>query len=87
MHEHLESDLGKAAFLIVKGFRVLGLTDVGRGRYAFRFENGEDAAKATLGYMQGEAVSAKALISAEKDLKSLLYATKGNGNGKFGRNP
>ena len=86
--EHLEYDLGTAAFLTAKGLRLLGLADAGRGRYAFRFADGEAAAQAALDYMQGEAVPAKALIAAEKDLKTLLYSTKGsrNGNGNYGRN-
>ncbi len=78
--EYLQHDLGTAAFLVVKGFRFLGLVNKGGGRYAFRFadEDGR-AAETSLGYMQGESVPARALIAAEKDLKTALYSG-GNGN-------
>ena len=80
--EHQESDLGTAAFLQVRGFRLLGLSPLGGRRWGFRFAdpNG-DAAQAALAYLQGESVPARSLISAEKDLKTLLYSEKGNGNG------
>ena len=82
--EHRESDLGTASFLVVKSFRLLGLApDGGSGRYAFRFEDSDGkAAEAALAYLQGESLPAKALIAAEKDLKTLLYSRKGNGYGK-----
>jgi len=81
--EHVESDLGTAAFLVVRGFRLLGLMPNGGGRYAFRFDDSnEKASEAALSYMQGECVPARALVAAEKDLKTLLYTRKGNGNGK-----
>ena len=81
--EHVESDLGTAAFLVVRGFRLLGLMHNGGGRYAFRFDDpNEKASEAALSYLQGECVPARALVAAEKDLKTLLYTRKGNGNGK-----
>jgi hypothetical protein len=81
--EHLEADLGTASFLVVRGFRLLGLTQNSAGRYSFRFENREGKAEeAALDYLQGESVPAKALIAAERDLKTLLYGKKrGYGNG------
>jgi hypothetical protein len=82
--EHIEADLGTAAFLVVRGFRLLGLTqNSASGRYSFRFENAEaKAEEAALDYLQGESVPAKALIAAERDLKTLLYGKKrGTGNG------
>lgn len=40
--DHLETDLGVAAFLVVRGFRVLGLdAPEGGSRYAFRFADPE----------------------------------------------
>ncbi len=87
MREHLESDLGTAAFLVVRGFRLLGLEPNGSGRYAFRFEDPQDkTAAAALAYLQGENVPARAFAAAEKDLKTLLYTRKGNGYGKRHRN-
>ncbi len=83
--EHMESDLGTAAFMQVRGFRLLGLSPLGGRRWAFQFANPDgDAAQAALAYLQGESVPARSLIAAEKDLKTLLYSQKGNGNGKFG---
>jgi hypothetical protein len=82
MPEHVQSDLGTAAFLVVRGFRLLGLAQDGRGRFQFRFDDSDDrAANAALGYLQGESVPARALIAAEKDLKTLLYSMNGNGHG------
>jgi len=88
-NEHLESDLGTAAFLQVRGFRLLGLAPSGAGRYAFRFADPDgEAAQAALGYLQGEVVAAQSLVAAEKNLKTLLYSTKnGDVNGKiYGKN-
>lgn len=80
MREHLESDLGTAAFLVVRGFRLLGLVPNGGRRYAFRFEG--TAAEAALAYLQAETVPARALMDAQKNLKTLLYARKRDGDGK-----
>ncbi len=80
-HEHRESDLGAAAFLVVRGFRLLGLVANGGGRFSFRFADPDGAAaEAAMGYLQGESVPARALIAAQKDLKNLLYAQKRNGD-------
>ena len=85
--EHLEQDLGTAAFLQVRGFRLLGLAPSGAGRYTFRFADPDgEAAQAALAYLQGEAVAAYSLVAAEKNLKTLLYSIKkGNGNGNHKR--
>ncbi len=87
--DHMEQDLGTAAFLQVRGFRLLGLAPTGAGRYAFRFADPDgEASAASLAYLQGEAVAAYSLVAAEKSLKTFLYATKdGNVNGKrYGKN-
>ena len=80
--DHLERDLGAAAYLLAKGFRLLRLAPQGRGRYSFRFADPEGhTAEASLGYFQGDSVSAKALVAAEKNLKTLLYTKKETENG------
>ena len=80
--EHLEADLGTAAFLVVQGFHLLGLAPNGKGRYAFRFQDHDGTvAQAALAYLQGQSVPARALVAAEKDLKTLLYSRRRNGNG------
>src|SRR6266404_9202489 len=62
---HEESDLGTAAFLVVRGNRLEGLTPVDGRRYAFRFMDPEGTAPgAALAYLAGESVPAKALIAA-----------------------
>jgi hypothetical protein len=82
--EHLESDLGAAAFLIAEGYRLTGVVPAGNRRLAFRFENVDgECRRAVLRYYQGASVSAKDLIAAEKNLKTLLYSQNGDGNGKF----
>lgn len=84
IEDYLEADLGTAAFLIVRGFRLLGLVPDGGRRYAFRFEDPQgDAAEGALAYLRGDAVPAKALVAAMRDLKTLLYARKENGNGNY----
>ena len=75
--EYRESDLGIAAYLVVKGFPILGLERVNGRRYAFRFEdeNGQTAA-AAMSYIHGDCVPAKQLVSAVKDLKTMLYSNE-----------
>jgi hypothetical protein len=92
--EHLESDLGTAAFLVVRGFPLLGLKRIGGSRFGFRFADPRGEASGTaMAYLRGEAAPAKMLFAAERDLKTLLYSQKGNGteNGNNGdihhRNP
>lgn len=81
-HEHHESDLGAAAFLVVRGFRLLGLAANDGKRFSFRFADPDGAAaEAAMAYLQGDSAPARALISAQKDLKNLLYARKRNGDG------
>lgn len=83
-NEHIQSDLGTAAFLVVRRFSLLGLKLVGTGRFGFRFRDPEGgAAAAAMAYLRGDSVPAKQLIAAERDLKTLLYSKKnGNENGK-----
>ena len=82
VNEHLEDDLGIAAFLVVKGFKLLGLLPGNRGHYSFRFKDADGQAKeAVMSYLQGESIPAKDLISTEKSLKVFLYAAKGTRNG------
>jgi hypothetical protein len=89
---HLEFDLGAAAFLIVRGFSLVSLEpDPSGRRFAFRFDDPEGAIKAaSLDYFRGASAPARDLISAEKYLKSLLYAVKplrnGHGNEHSHRN-
>jgi hypothetical protein len=82
MQEHLEYDLGTAAFLVVEGFRLVGTAGSAKHRMAFRFENDHGkCSEAVLQYFQGASVPAKALVAAQKDLKILLYSKDGDGNG------
>ena len=83
---HLQSP---AAFLHVRGFRLLGLSPIRPGRYAFRFSDPEGMAEeAAMAYLAGEPVAARALVESEKSLKTLLYSRKRdvNGNGNYKRN-
>ncbi len=85
MPEHLEHDLATASFLVVRGFRLLGLQPNGQGRYLFRFEDGNGTAgQAVLDYLAGAQVPAKAITDAEKSLKTLLYSQprERHGNGR-----
>jgi hypothetical protein len=79
--ERRESDLGVAAYLVVKGFSVLGLEPAAGRRLNFRFDNeGGAADAAALAYMHDDCVSARQLVGAMKDLKTMLYSKNGNGN-------
>jgi hypothetical protein len=89
---HLEFDLGAAAFLIVRGFPLVSLEpDPSGRRFAFRFDDSQGAVRsASLDYFRGAGAPARDLITAEKYLKSLLYAVKplrnGHGNEYTRRN-
>lgn len=88
--EYLENELGVAAFLTARGFRLLGLKEVSEGRFSFRFSEDEsdNTAKAALDYLAGATVIAKDMVSAERSLKTLLYSrpTNGLGTRNFNRN-
>lgn len=88
--EYLESDLGTAAFLVVRGFRLLGVEPLDRGRLAFRFADESGKAKdAALEFLSGASVVARDFVAAEKNLKTVLYSTKGTaryGNGNRRKN-
>jgi|ERR1035438_2465037 hypothetical protein len=75
------SDLGTAAFLVVKGLQLLGATPDAEGRrYLFRFVDPHSQGQAlAMAYQSGEAVPARDIVAAEKNLKSVLYSVKGNG--------
>jgi hypothetical protein len=82
MNDHMESDIGAAAFLLVRGFKVTGLKQIGPHRYGFCFaDSGRTAAKEVQGYFAGATAQAKALLDSLRNLKDQLYAQKANGNG------
>ena len=84
--EHLECDLNVAAFLVVRGFRLLGVEPAGGKRLSFRFEDDQGNARAAaLEYFSGATVSARDFAAAEKNLKTVIYSAR-NGNGKQYRN-
>jgi len=77
-----ESDLGIAAFLVVRGFVLVDLVDSGGGRLSFIFDDtAGNAAEASMGFVRGESVSAREFVAAEKRLKHLLYSKKDERNG------
>jgi hypothetical protein len=81
--EYLENELGVAAYLVARGFRLLGLKEVALGRFSFRFADDAEGstAQAALDYLTGSTVVAKDLVSAERSLKTLLYSRPQNGLG------
>jgi hypothetical protein len=81
--EYLENELGVAAYLLARGFRLLGLKEVATGRFSFRFVDDAEGstAQAALDYLTGSTVVAKDLVSAERSLKTLLYSRPNNGLG------
>lgn len=85
--EHLENELGVAAYLLAKGFRLLGLLEVAPGRYSFRFHDDGSTAQAAFDYFQGATIAAKDMFSAERSLKTLLYSRPNPGLGNRNFNP
>jgi hypothetical protein len=83
MSNYVESDIGAAAFLLARGFRLAGLTQLGPTRYGFSFADLDGAAPETVqAYHASATIEAKALLNSLRELKNKLYATKGsNGNG------
>ena len=76
--EHLEDDLPTAAFLLVRGFKLIGVVPGARGHYSFQFEDVDGRAKQiAMGYLQGDLVPARDFVAAEKNLKTVLYSAKG----------
>jgi len=75
MNEYQQNDMGICAFLMTKGFKVLGLVPAGRG-LDFRFADDGTAEQAALEYLQGEPTPARAFYDALKTLKTMLYRTK-----------
>lgn len=86
--EHLEQELGVAAFLVARGHKLLGLKEISPGHFTFRFaEDNGKAAQAALDFLCGATVIAKDLVSAERSLKALLYSRPNNGLGTRNFNP
>ncbi len=78
-NDYTETDLGCAAYLVVKGFPLRGLRQCGRNRFAFLFD--ATAGDAVVGYRNGDCVPAQELVESQKYLKSVLYSEKNrNGN-------
>jgi hypothetical protein len=81
MKDHVETDIGTAAYLTACGFPLLDLVSVGPNRYAFRFADPDSTAEETArNYFAGAPAEAKALVDTLRNLKDRLYAVKGNGN-------
>lgn len=86
--EHLEQELGVAAFLVARGHKLLGLREESPGHFCFRFVEDEGkTSQAALDFLCGATVVAKDLVSAERSLKTLLYSRPNNGLGTRNFNP
>jgi len=73
--EYLHNDMGTCAFLMTKGYKLLGLAPAKHG-FNFRFADDGTAEQATLAYLQGEVAPARAFYDALRTLKSFLYSRK-----------
>ena len=73
--EYLQNDMGTCAFLMTKGYKLLGLAPAKHG-FNFRFGDDGTAEQAALAYLQGEPTPARAFYDALRTLKSLLYSKK-----------
>jgi len=68
------SDFYAAAFLVAKGYKLLGIDKADSRRFHFIFTDEQYRAQLVSGYFAGLVeVNAKAFVSAIKELKSLMY--------------
>lgn len=75
--EHIQSDLGIAAYLLARNFRLLGLQTTDGRRYFFRFSDPDGKAETeVVGYLTGASVVAREIVDAQKTLKTVLYNKK-----------
>lgn len=75
--EHIESDLGTAAYLLSRNFKLLGLQTSDGRRYFFRFSDPSGKAEGeVVGYLTGTTVVAREIVDAQKTLKTILYNKK-----------
>jgi hypothetical protein len=84
-YEHLESSLDVASFLLAKRHALVGLEPVGKGRFAFRFDDADGSSETDArSFYMGATCEAQSFAESLKRLKSLLYTEKDmrNGNGK-----
>jgi hypothetical protein len=68
--EFRTTDLGRAAFLVVKGHQLRAVVGRGRRSFVFAYSAAEDAAS----YYLGAVIPARAFASAIRDLKALLVS-------------
>ena len=70
MSDHVESDIGAAAFLAVSGYSLIGLARLSPARYGFDFADPHNTAtEARQSYFAGATAEAKALLEALYDLE------------------
>ncbi|MBI5078343.1 MAG: hypothetical protein HZB11_03225 [Candidatus Yonathbacteria bacterium] len=68
------SDFYAAAFLVAKGYRLLGIDKADSRRFHFIFTNEPDRPQLVSAFFAGLVeVNAKEFVSAIKELKSLMY--------------
>ena len=68
------SDFYAAAFLVAKGYKLLGINKADSRRFRFIFTDESYRAQLVSGYFAGLVeVNAKAFVTAIKELKSLMY--------------
>jgi Domain of unknown function (DUF5659) len=68
------SDFYAAAFLVAKGYKLLGIDKADSRRFHFIFLDQEDRAQLVSAFFAGLVeVNAKAFVTAIKELKSLMY--------------
>ena len=68
------SDFYAAAFLVAKGYKLLGIDKADSRRFHFIFTNEPDRPQLVSAFFAGLVeVNAKAFVTAIKELKSLMY--------------
>ncbi len=70
----ITSDFYVAAFLVAKGYRLLGINKADSRRFRFIFPDEPDRPQLVSAFFAGLVeVNAKEFVSAIKELKSLMY--------------
>jgi len=70
----ITSDFYAAAFLVAKGYKLLGINKADSRRFRFIFTDEPYRAQLVSGYFAGLVeVNTKAFVTAIKELKSLMY--------------
>lgn len=80
---YVEANLGRSAFLRVKGYELAEIVPIGHRMVAFSFVDHDGKARQTAeAFSNGASAPAQDLLDSFSDLKSLMYQRKSRKEGK-----